>query len=301
MSKRRAAAKGPSDRKEQSEVWKLLVAAVLPLAVGAVGYFVTPLRSVIMDWIWKEDVELRIHAPSTPQQDGDEFDLHLWAIPRTPVAVSAGLLMITAQPEGVLQLLGGETGIAVPSIAAPASLTSQDRPVRVVALNAGQATVTATLKTGRGEYRTSAVIDVTKRAPTGRPSHSDYTGSWVVNIGPYTGSMELSDRGRTFFGKYAVSGGPAANGGVIHGTIEGVHDGGIFNASAFRGNATRKWLIIACIRRYGTDVELEGDATPHTAQGDHWVPKGDKLPFWAGSAQTDRRRRKEAPSPCEKT
>ena len=87
---------------------------------------------IVADMIWSEDVGLELVGPSLTLLDGDEFDLHVWAMPKSPSLVSPGILRLTSSND-VVQFVSGSEGIDVGQLEAPTRLT-KNTPIKVVAI-----------------------------------------------------------------------------------------------------------------------------------------------------------------------
>jgi hypothetical protein len=263
------------------EAAKVVLPGAVPLLIGAAGVWLTPLRSIVTELLWSEDVSIQLVAPSGMIYDGDEFDLTVLAYPKTPAEVAPGILHVSATPDIVT--FATDATIQVPALEIPKVIT-EEAPIRVIAHAEGTTSLTAVLTTKRGKYNATIPLEIVRRPPSGHPSRRNFTGTWNLSLDGAFGAMELTESGRTFGGRYYLNNG-------LRGAIDGWRDGEIFNASMFRDNSTRKWIVTGKYSDKGGEIEISGDAVEYVAQGERWVRQAERLSFSAGGSLPASRRK----------
>jgi hypothetical protein len=265
-------ARKPQSASFSREVLRALVLGAVPVALGVAGVWLTPLRDVIAHAIWSERATLTVAIPRVDLQEGDEFEVQVIAQPASPVAISPGVLEVTAASE-ILMAATTDNRTEVPALVNPA-IVNKAKPARFVAVSPGTTSITAVLQTARNRYETSETVTVRPRPSTGVPSARNYSGRWELRLGAYRGQMALNEQGALVNGSYSLD-------DSIRGVVDAVRDGTALHGTFYRGNSTTKWIVVAETHASPDYVEITGTATLYKAAADGWRPNGATEQFYA--------------------
>jgi hypothetical protein len=221
--------------------WKPLLLGILKyLGTGILSVVIfvgTPLKDWVLHKFWGEKVAMEIQS-----ETGNTVKLHdivrvrvdvqsksIASIPDAKISVrdENGILDPTAEPSD--QLAGLSSIAIVPS--------SEKAPFSFRATKVGEAKLIATFETNHGTQSSlGKLISVIARDRCGRPSSTDYSGTWLITIGPYNGSMCLQQEGIKLTGTFKLGeGGPS-------GLVSGSRDANLtltFNDEA----EPKKWVV----------------------------------------------------------
>jgi hypothetical protein len=250
-----------------------LVGAMLGVS-GLVGFWLSPLKAIVMHSIWKESADLTVHTSQRTLRVGDQMEVTVEAVPASPIPVSEGVLQILSSDDGLVRK-GGVTESATPEIAAPMILPKGERLI-LQAVGRGRFTVTATLKTKFGAYKAQTSIDVN---PINQPTRDNLSGEWNLRMGSVLGKMELIHRGADVSGIYKLAH------PEIRGTIAGFVDGKTFNVEMVnQGETRRKWFVSALYIQGDGFVEIkDGTIKRQILESNEWTDVGRAEVFYASS------------------
>jgi len=266
------------------ELAKTAAIGVCTALVGAAGVWLTPVRGMIMDLLWDESVRLEVLATTSQLYEGDEFDLHVLAHPQSPLSVSSGVLRVVPAGPGA-RVIKADQVVPFAAFDTPTLLT-KSTPFKILADAPGSTTLHVLMQTNRRSYPHDLPIVVLPRAPSGHPSPNNYTGTWKLTVGPYTGSMEIVEKKKTFGGRWELYGGPRGSKQRLFGAVEGSRDSGPVHVSFFIDNTTRKWVLEkATAEMKGDDLVIEAIAVSYKVTGDDWVRYGEERRFHAIGGQ----------------
>ena len=260
-----------------NDIKKSLVTAFAGAAIGMfglIGFWLSPLKAMVMHRIWNESAILRVHTSQRALRVGDQMEVFVEVVPDSPIPLSGGVLHISPSDEGLVAK-SGLTSSATPEIAAPMILPQNERPV-LQAMTRGRSTITATLQTKFGNYTATASVDI---SPINEPTKENFSGEWHLRLGRSLGKMELIHRDADISGIYSFTQ------PIIKGAIAGFVDGDTFTADfVHHGETRRKQLVQGIYKQVDGFVVIEGKLTQQIMKNNDWTQAGSAEEFYATSA-----------------
>ncbi len=258
-----------------SEVKKQLVTGIVGALLGVtglVGFWLSPLKAVVMHRIYKESADLTARVSQRSPRVGDQIEVSVEIVPTSPIPVSEGVLQISWGNDGLTRK-GGSSDSATAEIAAPVIVPKGERLI-LQATAPGHFTITAALKTKYRVYTAQTEIDV---SPINQPTIGNLSGTWNITLGSALGKMELIHRGTDVSGIYRLTN------PEIRGTITGFIDGSQFNVVLFnQGETRKKWFATALCRQGERFVEItNGTAQRQILENNAWTDAGKPGMFYA--------------------
>ncbi len=240
-------------------------AAVLAL-VGAVGFWLTPLRDLAMQRLYPERAELLLIPDRASLTAGQPVQIQVKISQKSSLPTTAGLA--TLHFDTTALTLAPDTVGSMNTGAVSGAMTL-DKPFVLFALgrSARDTEVHATLETRHGTYRSPALKIQVIDQPRGEVPFIEHHGSqainlsggWHIELGAARGDMKVTqDAGNNVTGTYIIEGLPGRL------KLDGYKDGTSFKVFLFRDDAgTRRWRVDANFALNPSDkrfVEIRGCA-----------------------------------------
>lgn len=254
------------------EYGKSVAVASGAITIGTLAFFLTPLKDNLAHLIWQENAEVLITVSSERIREGNPLNVTLVLSPKSSIDVSEGILTVYYS-ENSLALISGEKTLSTPRIKSPILLPENSR-ISFIGTRPGSAEISIELRTKYGVYQARKEIEVEASTITGRPSKTNLSGEWNINMDHDAGKMELLDKGGRISGTYYLETGQS-------GVIGGIRDGTTFVATFFRGSSPTKWSIQANYKSNDEFLEITGHADLYKAHETEWKKIGDSSEFYA--------------------
>ena len=256
---------------------KPVVVVLATSCASILAYVMTPLNEVVNAAIWKEKGEIKLISQTRNAKKGDVITVDVFIQPKSPVALSDGLLKIE-YTNGMLRP-GAETTPLMSSATPKITSTKKvfERTLEFIAEAPGKGEITAILVTKKITIRTTLPLQIAPASGSIYPTRLNFTGNWKVSIDGIHGQMQLKDVAATLNGEYRLSDGSG-------GQVEGTHDGKTFEVTLYRGLSPSRYMIEAEFDKNPmVDLEVHGSATLKIPTGDKDVPWRDdrKYAFYA--------------------
>ena len=240
--------------------------------MGVVGFWLSPLREIVMHWIWKESACVTIISTDSKIDLGNEFEVYAQINPDSRIAVSEGVMHFSFDSESLI-LRDGTPSFRTPEVRAPALFPEKKRLVFQAVKN-GQFEIAAILQTKYGEYKAATNVDVNYNHS--RPTKNNFSGKWGIKKGFVLGEMELIQRGSDVSGFYRFDSEDEEKG-----TITGLNDGTVLMVQFVSGGEERaKWDVQAMHVRGEDYLELKGSMTQLILKNNNWIQVGEEKEFY---------------------
>ncbi len=257
-----------------SENLRSVAVAVVTAAIGAFGFWLSPLRDIVAHKIWHEKAVILLTTDYARVPEGSLVHLRVIVTPQSAVHVDKGVVTVTFDRQR-LRLRTGQSNFASPTIDAPTVLPDGNA-IEFLSLAPGTTDIQVELQTRYGNYSANTKLVIEQAQITDEATRENFTGSWILRLGSSRGKMEIRQQGHTAVtGHYFLDSGDK-------GVIDAGRDGDKFWGSFTRGSSVTKWVIekadIVTNQGY---MELKGSAYLQRASQDGWVRGGSDIEFYA--------------------
>jgi hypothetical protein len=244
-----------------------VLAAVILGAVTALGFWLTPLKDIILQRLYPERAEVSLIADRNSIAAGQPVQLQIKIAQQSTFPVSKGVIRLHFDPT-ILVLSPESTPSLNTDVIAGAAVLEKHFVLFGREGRAAKTQLHATLETKFDTYSSPALtVELLQRRESTAPYIEQHgsqainlSGEWHIEIGGVHGTMKIAqDSKNNITGSYRLTGG-----GTSEGTIEGYKDGTSFKVFFYRGTEnTRRWRVDSNFAINPTDkrfVEIKGCA-----------------------------------------
>jgi len=252
-----------------------VIAGGTAMLLATVGFFMSPLKTSVLHWIWDEDLEIVLVQSSQQLREGEGLDLSAMLVSKSRIPIGEGIAQFEFDSER-LRRISGPLVVSVPEFDHVRAVGNES-PLHLLALKPGTAMIAVTYKSSWGAYRKEGRVEIESAAPSGRPTPRNFTGKWNIRLGSTGGEMELLDRGGAVSGNYLLDDGE-------QGAVSGVRDGSVFHVDLIRPGNLSKWEVQANWKKNGDFLEIQGQSVLQAIRDDEWRASEAEPARFYGSA-----------------
>jgi hypothetical protein len=273
------------------EIVRPVLITIGTTALGVLGVWLTPVKTVVMHMLYKEDARVILSADVDRINVGQTVHVRAFIAPSGPLPIADGRFDIVYN-QSLVRLTSGQSPILTPSTDVSREVPNQEGWT-FVAINPGTATFRGALQTRYGTYprlpggghatstssalSSTANIEILTNETDPHATRDDFSGKWKIRLGDVDGTMVLKQLGDKIWspipGHYELEDG-------THGAInEGYHDGHVFGGQLINGDSVTKWSLVDLPFVVTDDgfIKVEGQATLLKADSTGWKKVGTKL------------------------
>lgn len=217
-----------------------LIGAATVAVFGAIAFWMTPIKTKVYHWIWKEKVEIRAGSSPLSVMAGKAFDIQPTIIRKGNIDIVEGDFRVSYDDRH-FKHVAGSTMAHTPEIKSSHPL-KDDLGLRLSPRKIGRFPVAFEFSTSYGFYQDTLWVE--SEDSFGVVTSTNWSGDWTGSLGGNSIEIEWVES-KSAKGRFSLSGHYDIFDTGESGRVSGQRDGSKFSGDFFKSpNDLVKWTIV---------------------------------------------------------